>query len=282
ARRYPQVAVPGPAVEVVAGDLADAAALERLVQGAQAVIHLAGAVKARDAAGFMAANADGTARLAQAWQRRAPQAHMVLVSSLAARAPELSPYATSKRAGETRLAGIAGAGGGYTILRPAAVYGPGDRETLAVFRAARLPVQPVPGGPQARVCLIHAADVAAAVAAIAGAVPAGATHELSDARRAGYAWSEIAAEAARALGRRPHPVRVPAIVLALVARAGDAAAALGGQAVMLSSAKLGEVLHSDWSSSPQAQPPAATWHPAIALPEGFRETVAWYREHEWL
>ena len=86
--------------EVVLGSLSDDGALERLVQGADAVLHLAGAIKARDNAEFLRINRDGTTAVAQATLRVAPKAHFLQVSSLAAREPSLSGYCASKLAGE--------------------------------------------------------------------------------------------------------------------------------------------------------------------------------------
>ena len=73
--------------EVVAGSLGDQAALERLVEGADAVVHLAGLIKAARRADFFDVNCDGAARLATVARERSPGAHFLLVSSLAAREP---------------------------------------------------------------------------------------------------------------------------------------------------------------------------------------------------
>ena len=51
---------PRSGVEWIAGSLDDRAALEKLVAGADAVIHVAGVVNAPDAAGFEAGNVIGT------------------------------------------------------------------------------------------------------------------------------------------------------------------------------------------------------------------------------
>ena len=280
--RKPDAAVEQGA-ETVPGSLADARALGALVEGADAVVHLAGLIRAPSRADFMAANRDGTTMLAAAWRDRAPGARFVLVSSLAAREPGLSSYAASKAAGE---AALAAAGHGDTvILRPTVIYGPGDRATLGLFRAAGWPVQPVLNGPEARVALIHAADVASAVVAAArgaagGNLPGG-TWELSDARVEGYAWTEIVWAACRARGRTARPVRVPAGMLRLAARGADLAA-LAGWAPPLSSGKAREILHAGWGSRPEAQPPAAAWRPARDIESGFAETVAWYQAEGWL
>ncbi|MBM3651220.1 MAG: NAD-dependent epimerase/dehydratase family protein, partial [Alphaproteobacteria bacterium] len=104
-RRWsPLPSLDGVAAEIVLGDLLDEGALRQLVAGVDAVVHAAGLIKARRAADFLRVNRDGTALLSAL----APEARLVLVSSLAAREPQLSPYAASKRAAEEAVAARAG------------------------------------------------------------------------------------------------------------------------------------------------------------------------------
>jgi hypothetical protein len=42
------------------------------------------------------------------------------------------------------------------------------------------------------------------------------------------------------------------------------------------------MLHSDWASHPDKQPPADIWKPEINLLEGFRDTADWYRDKGWM
>jgi nucleoside-diphosphate-sugar epimerase len=270
----------GPPVEVVQGNLSDPKSLQGLVFGADAVLHLAGAIKGRNRADFMAANAEGTAAVAETWRAHAPDARFVHLSSMAAREPGLSHYAASKHAAEERVQAI-GAGANWCILRPAAVYGPGDRESLRIFRAASGPVQPMLNSAGARLTVVHVADLVRAMAALLEAGPAGTCHEVTDARHDGYSWDELARAAARALGRAARPMHVPAAFVRALGLAGDAAA-LGGMAGMLTSQKTREILHRDWRSAKASQPDASLWRPEITLEQGFAEAVAWYRSAGWL
>ncbi len=174
------------------------------------------------------------------------------------------------------------AGDRLTVVRPPAVYGPGDRETLTLFQAAqRLPALPLLGGPDARIALIHAQDAAAQIAALAARPAAGALHALSDDRPEGYGWREIMQAAAASVGRQARPVRLPA---ALVMAAGAAAAVAGrltGRVPMLSPGKARELLHGDWSVHESER---ATGLPEVRfnLEEGLADTVNWYRREGWL
>ncbi len=119
-----------PRTEILRGDLDSPEALRRLVRGCDAVIHLAGAVRGAKRQDFDAVNVAGTAQLLRAMDAVAAQVPLLFFSSLAAREPGLSHYARSKHLAEELLrAGTRERP--CLILRPPAVYGPGDRETVA-------------------------------------------------------------------------------------------------------------------------------------------------------
>lgn len=272
---------PDVAPETVHGDLADGTALQQLVRGATVVVHLAGLIKGRSREHFFSVNREGTGALAAAVRAHAAQAHFLLVSSLAARRPELSDYAASKRAGEDLAVDIIGRP--ITVLRPPAVYGPGDRETLLFFRLARRRIVPMPGPPSARVAVIHVSDLSRAIADLAAAEPRGSiATALADGRPQGYSWREILLTAGQAVGNPlPTLVAAPGPVLRGLAAIGDVACRLG-RASMLTSQKLRELRHTDWAVSNAELVPPQGWQARYDLASGFADAVAWYRRAGWL
>lgn len=280
-RREPALAQwPGLRPQVVPGSLADEPALARLVAGADAVIHCAGLIKAPNRRAFYAVNCDAAAALARTTRALAPRAHFLLISTLAAREPALSDYAGSKQAGERAVLELLGSR--CTVLRPPAVYGPADRETLRFFQLARRRIVPLPAPPQARAALIHVQDLARLIAALAEHEPKGAIVAAADGRPEGYGWREILEMAAHAVGNaRPRLLRVPSGLLHAVALAGDAGRLLGF-APMLNSQKLRELSHPDWSVAPAEQACPPRWSARFDLPAGFADAVAWYRKAGWL
>ena len=110
-------------VEWIRGELADRAALDRLVEGADAVLHVAGVVNTPDLMGFHLGNVAGTEALIDA-AKAAGIERFVFVSSLAAREPRLSKYGKSKHHAEEL---VQASGLNWTIVRPPAIYGPRDR-----------------------------------------------------------------------------------------------------------------------------------------------------------
>ena len=266
--------------EIVAGDLGNTGALERLIEGAQTIIHVAGAIKAARRQHFFAANRDGSAALAEAVARGAPQAHFIHVSSQAAREPALSDYAASKRAGEEAVRGILG--NRVTVVRPPAVYGPGDPESLIFFQLARQKRIPLLGAPNARAAMIHVDDLVSLLTVLTRKPPTGTVLMPSDARVEGYGWREILAAAAKAAGNsQPRFFQAPTALLRAVALAGDVGR-LFGSANMLSSQKLREIRHPDWSVREGERVRVPEWAPHFTLESGFADAVAWYRTAGWL
>jgi 2-alkyl-3-oxoalkanoate reductase len=279
-RRWsPLPSLAGVAAEIVWGDLDDAAALRRLVDGADAVVHAAGLIKAREASDFMAVNRDGTARLAEI----APQAKFLLLSSLAAREPRLSPYGASKWAAEQALTSRSGP---WLAVRAPAVYGPGDRETLSYFRAAARGMAPEPMASRARLSLIHVADLAEALAlALAAPLPAATpspVYEIDDGRAGGYDYGDMARAAGAALGRRLVRLPVPRPAMVAVAGLNALAQSLGGGTAILTRGKVAEIFHSDWVVRDRRLADATGFRARYDLRTGFDDAVRWYRARGWL
>lgn len=261
-------------LEAVLGDVSDSEALARLCAGADAAIHIAGAIKAVNRAQFFAANAQGAANVAEA-ARKAGVGRFVHVSSLAAREPQLSAYAASKRQGEQAVADAAGPMK-WVMLRPPAVYGPVDQATLPLFRQLTRPMAVLPADPQARVSLLHVDDLAASlVRAALQDEGMGLIHEIDDGRPGGYGWRDICDIAGRAEGRVVRPLFVPRVALFLPAVAAELMAAMSGRALMVNRGKLAELYHPDWVVR-GASPPFHA--PRLQFDRGFAETLAAYRQ----
>jgi len=257
------------------GDLADEAALRRLVDGVDAIVHAAGLIKARDPQDFQRVNRDGTALLTAL----APEVPLVLLSSLAAREPQLSPYAASKRAAEEVLARR---GGPWLAVRAPAVYGPGDRETLAYFRGAARGIALEPKVPGARLSLVHVADLAEALALALDRPPSPAVYEIDDGHEGGYGYRDMADAAAEALGRRARTLRISRGQIMVVARWNALRQSAVGSAQILTPAKVNEMFHPDWTVHDRQFAKATDFTPRYTLSEGFRDTVLWYRARKWL
>jgi nucleoside-diphosphate-sugar epimerase len=283
-RRWPPpsgIAAAAP-VEIITGALSEEAALARLFEGADAIIHAAGMIKARAAEALLHTNRDLARTVAAAAARHAPAAPFLLLSSLAAREPQLSAYAASKQAGETAVAEALG-GRGPIILRPPAVYGPGDRETLRLFAMAARGRILTPAAPATRLGLIAVADLCGAAEAVLRTPQAGGrVFACDDGCREGYGWDDLARLAGAAVGHHVGRVRIPAWAVLAAGIAGSALHRVGLGDPQLSIGKAREILHADWRGDNRELTGLTGFAPAIGAREGFAAAVAWYRRNNWL
>ena len=254
-----------PRCEVVAGELTDAAAWRRAVDGAAAVVYGAGAVRGRSYQDFVPANIAGVETMAAVLKALPVAPPVLLLSSLAASKPHLSHYAASKRAGEQALAGTSLAS--WTVLRPPAVYGPGDEEMRPLFDLVRRGIALRPGPPAQHLSLLHVDDLVRAVAAVLAAPEAcrGQSFAIDDGRPGGYGWREIAQAVA---GRPVREIGVPFALLRAVGAVNLACARLFRYAPMLSPGKARELHEANWLCDNRAFTHATGWRPEIDLEHG--------------
>ena len=270
-------------VVVVRGPLEEVAALRLLVAGVAAVVHCDGAVRAPNAAAFRLVNTIGSASLMAATAAAATRPRFLLLSSLAAREPALSAYAESKRRGEDEVRHGAGKRIEFCIVRPPAVYGPGDRATLPVFRQLRRGLLFVPAVAEARFSLIYVSDLAEMIVQLLEARDwDGSTLELHDGRENGYRWQDLAEIAGRQLGSRVRTIAVPQSILWPAAALGQVAGAALGGSPRFSLGKLRELFHPDWvcrAATPQVLPGGSA---RTTFESGFAHTMTWYERNRWL
>lgn len=257
-------------VELVPGDLHNLQALNELVRNCRAVVHLAGAVRGSSYQSFERPNVEGTANLCRALRAQDSSPRLLMFSSIVAREPQLSWYSRSKQAAETELL-QSDAGLDWIILRPPAVYGPGDKEMVPIFQTMARGVAPVPGALESRISLIHVDDlVAASLSCLSQESISGKLFHLDDGRPGGYDWTEMAEIAARVYGRTVRPWQVPRLLLDSIAAINLGVARLTGRAPMLTPPKLRELRHPDWVADNAAITAASGWSPRIELLQGLQ------------
>lgn len=261
-------------VEWIDGDLEDRTALHQLVTDADAIIHVAGVINAQDAESFGKGNVQGT--LAMLAAATAGGIHrFIQVSSLAAREPKLSLYGASKAKAEelVRSSGLE-----WAIVRPPAVYGPGDRETLELFRMAKLGLMLMP--PHGKVSLIHVDDLARLLLALCGAsAPSNLLIEPDDGKSGGWTHRQFARALGRAVGTNPAIVSAPGMFLKLAARADQL---FRGPKAKLTVDRAAYFSHRNWVVDPKLGAPPSLWQAQIQSEDGLRQTGDWYRKKDWL
>lgn len=255
--------------------LNDRDALRDALTDVSAVVYCAGSVRGRGPEDFAAANVDGLRHLAAVLSSLSAPPAVLLISSLAASRPEVSNYAASKAAGERVLGEHENLA--WTILRPPAVYGPGDKEMSPILAWLRRGIAFVPGPPGQRISLLHVEDLTAAVVAWlrAGTACRHQVYSLDDGHPGGYDWPGMA----RAVGAgRVRQLRVPAMLLRLAGSVNWGLSRLLGYAPMLTPGKVRELTQESWVCDNEAFTRATGWTPVVDLGEGARRMFGAKRE----
>lgn len=281
----------------VALDGSPDAALDATLRDADVVVHLAGVTRARDDAGFHRGNVAPTEAIVRALERSGSQARLVLASSQAAAGPARDPhtpvretdeprpvegYGRSKLAAE-RVA-LGRAAGETVVVRPTAVYGPGDRDFLALLRMARRGVSVIAGSADRRLDVVHVDDLLdGVVAAMTVPEAAGRTFFLGGEPTS---WRELTAAAHHATrptkGGPVAYVVIPDALVALLARLSDLVPRGDATPPLLTRHKVVLSAQPHWLCSSDAARATLAYAPSRGLPDGLRGTYLWYLENGWL
>jgi len=275
------------------GSLTEIDAMREALAVCDAVVHIAGIIKAGEPRWFYRINGEATCQLAEAAAEENPDLErFVYVSSIAAQGPCFAPdgeriecepvshYGKSKLLGEKGVRGLADQVP-VSVFRPPPVYGPRDRGMLPVFQGAAWGVAPTPGWGEQRTSAVHAFDLAEAlVDSLEVDHDSGAIFPIDDGEV--HTWGDLARTFGEALGTTPIEISVPSFVFDIAARFNEwRADVLGGDQGMLSRDKVREMGH-DWVCGNDPLCSQLGWKPSWPLQKGAEQTARWYREHGWL
>ncbi|HTS53653.1 MAG TPA: complex I NDUFA9 subunit family protein [Burkholderiales bacterium] len=201
-------------VNVLRADVRDRASVAAAVAGADAVVNAVSAYVEKGGVTFEAVHEQGAKTLAQE-AAAAAVARFVLVSGIGADPESRSRYIRARGRGELVLQPVFPA---VTIVRPGAMFGPGDALFGTLGRLARLlPALPLMGDGRTRLQPVYVEDVAEAICRVlADPGTAGRTYELAG--PGVYTLRELIEITLRLIGTRRLLVPVPFAIAAAQAR----------------------------------------------------------------
>ena len=168
------------------------------------------------------------------------------------------------------------------IVRPPWVYGPGDRQTLALFRMAARGFFPAVRGGCMAVSLVHVDDLVEALV-LAGTSPRadGRVYYATDGAVAhGRGAGRGAARRLRRGARRPRArLRLPA---GRASPARPAAWADRARRRCWAGTRPARGCRTGWVCDDARIRAELGYRPRVALAEGVAATLLWYRRHGWL
>ena len=278
-------------VHWVQGSLHDPDSLNRLVDAAGTVIHLAGVVRAGRAADFDRGNHQGTANVIAATAEVSPSARFVHVSSLAAAGPSREPagvapdcepapiswYGKSKLAAEREVRASADRMS-WTIVRPPAIYGPRDTDVFEFFKMANRGLVALPGG-ERWLTVAWVGDVVRSV--LSAAVAEGhRIYHLGEPDP--MPLDEVIAKLCRAGGAKAKIVKVPPALVSSLGAVGSVLQKLGWRRLALTGDKSRELLARHWTAETRDSLERLGIDAVTPFSDGAVTTWAWYRDQGWL
>jgi nucleoside-diphosphate-sugar epimerase len=280
-------------LEKVIGDITQPQSLPDAVRGVDYIIHLAGLIKAKNRQAFFAVNQGGTLALLNAVKNhRLDLKKFVLVSSVAASGPAsgtarresdpptpITTYGRSKLAGEEVLAAFHHLFP-ITIIRPPAVYGPGDKALLTLFAAVNRGLRPYFGGGYNRVQMVYVDDLARGIiAAMESVKSAGRTYFIAEPQA--HTVRELIDIMAALLGRKGVPLPLPRWLVNAFAFLSESYFRVLGKPPLFSREKVRE-LTADWELDVSAARDDLGFVCAYDFNAGAAATIDWYRREGWL
>lgn len=204
------------ACRVTPGDATDPESVENAAQGTSAIVNLAGIVREYPGKGITFDRLHVTAtRNAVRAARRWEISRFVHVSALGARPGGPGAFFDSKGRGEEI---VKDSGLRWTVFRPSAIFGPGDRFIDTLVRVlGRSPVAAVPGDGRVRFQPVFVGDVAYGIAeAVCRPRAEGRSFDMGGPES--LSLDDIVDAVHRALGRRAAKVHVPLPLLRRIVR----------------------------------------------------------------
>ncbi|MCC6792262.1 MAG: complex I NDUFA9 subunit family protein [Thermomicrobiales bacterium] len=202
-------------VELVEGDITDAASLRGTMDGCDTVIHLVAIISEEGGATFDKVIRQGTVNVVEE-AKRAGVRRFIDMSAMGARDDPRYPYLKAKWDGEQA---VKSSGMAWTIFRPSVVFGPGDGFINVLADLVRkAPMIPVVGNGQSKFQPVAVGEVAAAFAkAVDDPSTIGQTFDLGGPDILTYeAMLDIIAAQ---LGKKKPKVHVPVGLMKLVVAA---------------------------------------------------------------
>jgi len=275
------------------GDVTYPESLPAMVKGVDYIVHNAGVVKVKKTETFYKVNHFGVQNITEAALSDDKLKKFVYISSLAAAGPSqpghplteddpphpITEYGRSKLAGEEAVLKFKDKLH-VLALRPPGVYGPGDKEMFAFFQIVNRGIRPLLGNLERRIQLVHVDDLTLGVLkAVTAETKPGEIYYIAEA--IGYSYRELVNFVAEAVGKKGFPLRLPGGIVRAVASVFEKTMKTFGQSPMFTREKADEIL-ADWEVDTSKAKREIGYESQYPFPEGAKQTVAWYRERNWL
>ena len=256
------------------------------------IIHAAGVTKAVKQQEYDYVNAGYSVNLAKAVDAEGNYfKKMIFISSLAAVGPladdvnvineQTSPmpvtaYGRSKLLAEKELTA---AKIPLTILRPTAIYGPGDKDIFIIIKTINRGFDPYMGKFLQQLSFVHARDVADVAVQALFANKTG-IYNISDGNN--YSRYQFADIARKILKKNPIRVHIPLPLIKVLAYFLETTNGLVNKPAVINRERLHELAAKNWLCDISKAKAELNFNPKFNLENGLKDSIQWYKDNKLL
>ena len=287
-----------PRIQIVYFNFNDIDEMSRIIRdhNFDYIIHNAGLTKSPSKEAYFKVNRDFLSHLVTAITRSKTEVKkLTFISSLAAFGPaeytandlvtnETTPhpvtnYGRSKLAAEEYLKEQSDVK--YIIIRPTAVYGPREKDLFTVYSLINKGLNMSVGLKDAQLTFIYVKDLVKTVLNATISDHSNKAYFISDG--AVYSTSMFNNEVKKALGKqRTLNIKLPILLVKVIATVSEAIGKLTKNYPPLNKEKVNELEAKSWSLDISPLEQDFDYTPEYDLSKGLQESIAWYKNNNWL
>lgn len=281
--------------KIILGTLPQTKDLQEALRDIDAVIHVAGVVKALSAQDFLHVNRDGAAYLVQEiLKMKTLPKRFIHISTIAVNNPKINPdfcqpakdckaltyYGESKRQGELALDPLKNKVP-VSTLRPPVLYGPYDTELLSLFKSIQHGIAPLLQNGARELSICFGPDVADAIVRMTEhPIPLRGIYCLDDGHT--HTWRSLSEAIAKVLNKQPYYLKIPKTCFRISGTLSTSLAKLTGRPQIFTLNKLKEMFSPRWVCGFEKLNQELHWQPSTNLTTGMQNTLEFYRQENWL
>jgi len=274
-------------------DYLDPEDLKRAVKDHDVLIHNAGLTRAKNWNLYKNANVVLTDQLIEIFNDTPALKHFVFISSQAATGPSLadipldesspcypvSQYGRSKLEAEKLIQQKVKKH--WTILRPASVFGPGDRDFLQIFKMIKKHIMLFPVQKEKTFSMIFSLDLAQLITRIIES-PQAYDQIFFAADDEAYQQTDIIFQIEQIMNTFTNHYVVPALFLDITAGFLEIYSKLTGRLSLINRERVKEFKLNNWQVSNRKAKELLNFKPGYEIYEALHKTYHWYLEKGWI
>ncbi|HRO09788.1 MAG TPA: NAD(P)-dependent oxidoreductase [Saprospiraceae bacterium] len=259
------------------------------------IIHNAGLTRSPSYAQYLKVNRDYLINIVEAIRKSGiPLKKLLFVSSLAAFGPAdfqpdhivrensmphpVTQYGKSKLEAENWLKNQSDIP--YNIVRPTAVYGPGEKDLLNVFQMVSKGINATAGSGQQQLTLIYVKDL---VRLMMLATLTTHTHRAyfgTDGRV--YGSGDFPQAIAHSLNKKILSIALPVFIVKIGAWISEGIGKITGKYPTLYVERVNEIKARNWQCDTDNLEKDLQFKPAYTMQQAVDETTSWYKQNKWI